>query len=118
MLIDIDTITIANAREGLVATTGDRVDLTIGQEEAPHHVVGNLRMTVAKIDQATTASALTTRRGVPRKRIPEATTRSQSADYLKVMRTAPFLKNWTVEMESWFRDRNSSGRMGDDPADW
>ena len=54
MLIDIDTITIANAREGLVATTGDRVDLTIGQEEAPHHVVGNLRMAVAKIDQATT----------------------------------------------------------------
>ena len=48
-----DPITVTNAREGLVPTTGDQVDLTKGQEKAPYHVVRNLSRAVANIDQAT-----------------------------------------------------------------
>ena len=48
-----DPITIANAMEGLGATMGDQVDLTKGQEEAPHQVFRNLSRAVMEIDQAT-----------------------------------------------------------------
>ena len=45
-----DTITVSNAREGLVAAAGDHMDLTERQEEALHHVVGHLGRAVAKIN--------------------------------------------------------------------
>ena len=45
-----DTVTITNAREGLVAAAGDQMDLTEGQEETLHHVVGHLSRAVAKIN--------------------------------------------------------------------
>ena len=42
-----DTIAIKNPREGLVTTTGDRMDLTEGREEAFDHVIRNLGRAVA-----------------------------------------------------------------------
>ena len=48
-----DTIAIKNPSEGLVTTTGDRMDLTEGREETFDHVIRNLGRAVAKMDEAT-----------------------------------------------------------------
>ena len=48
-----DTIPIKNAREGLVTTTGDRMDLTKRREEMFDHVVRYFRRAVTEIEEVT-----------------------------------------------------------------
>ena len=48
-----DTVPIEDTREGLVTTTGDRVDLTKRREEPLDHIVGYFRRAVTEIDKAT-----------------------------------------------------------------
>ena len=42
-----DTIAIKNAREGLVTTSGDRMDFTEGGEKTLDHIIRNLGRAVA-----------------------------------------------------------------------
>ena len=41
-----DTIAIKNATEGLVTTSGDRMDFTVRGEKTLHHIIRNLRRAI------------------------------------------------------------------------
>ena len=74
-----DPITIEDISEGLVTAPGDRVDLTKGGEETFDNVIGNLRGTVAQIDEATPG----VRTHYTERDITEADSRRQHATTVK-----------------------------------